>query len=295
MQRPTAALLACLLALAAGGTLAASAAAEKKPTKKELKAQEEAIQKLPEKYRAWLAEVAVLLSHDEREAFLALEKDYQRDAFIQRFWAARDPYPDTARNELKERWGERVAEARATFGALEDRRAEIFLTNGPPIVRIVARCTALLQPLEVWYYRSSEVARYEFFLVFYKRWGAGQFRLWEPSEGLGVLFQDGERGVSLQAISSGCIDGDKLAAGIGWVFRQGMFGYATILQQVERQPDPPKGEWVATFKSYSTDLEQGTPTFPAKLAVDYPGRHQARTVVQGVLMVPVAEVTAVQL
>jgi Ca-activated chloride channel homolog len=292
--------IALVCALSLGAALlstpppAAAAAAEKKPSRKELKAQDEAVKKLPEKYRAWLEQVAVIISDEERAGFLALEKDYQRDAFIKEFWAARDPYPDTARNELKDRFEERMAEARATFEVLDDRRAELFLTNGPPGARIVSRCTSILQPLEVWYYRRSEVAAFEFFLVFYKHWGAGKFRLWEPSEGLDALFQHGEA-ASLRAIADGCIDGDKLAAGIGWVWQQGMFGYATILQKVERPPDPPKGEWVATFKSYSTDLAQGTPTFPAKLAVDFPGRHQTRTVVQGVVTVPVAEAAAVQL
>ncbi len=236
----------------------------------------------------------MIISDEERAAFIALEKDYQRDAFILEFWAARDPYPDTARNELRDRYEERMNEARSIFEVLDDRRAELFLTNGPPADRIVSRCTALLQPLEVWYYRRSEIAQFEFFLVFYKHWGAGKFRLWEPSEGLDALFQHGEE-PNIRKIADGCIDGDKLAAGIGWVYQQGMFGYATILQKIERPPDPPKGEWVATFKSYSTDLAQGTPTFPAKLAVDYPGRYQARTVVQGVVTVPVAEAAAVQL
>ncbi|HEX5761095.1 MAG TPA: VWA domain-containing protein [Thermoanaerobaculia bacterium] len=293
MGRPTAFLLTGLLALAAAAA-APALADDEKPTRKERKAQEEAIQKLPEKYRAWLEQVAVLLSDEERATFLALEKDYQRDAFIKEFWAARDPYPDTARNELKDRWEERMLEARASFDVLDDQRSRIFLSNGPPTVRIVSRCTSILQPLEVWFYRGSELAKFEFFLVFYKRWGAGKFRLWEPSEGLDALFQHGEE-ANLRAIADGCIDGDKLAAGIGWVAQQGMFGYATILQKVEKQPEPPKGEWVATFKSYSTDLAQGTPTFPAKIAVDFPGRHQARTVVQGMITVPVADAAAVQL
>ncbi len=294
---PRSRLVTALSALALLALLAAPApaAAADKLSRKERKELAATAAKLPEKYRAWYEEVDYILTDEERAAFLALEKDYQRDAFIQRFWAARDPFPDTARNEFKDRWSERVALARSEFGALDDARGKMLLTNGPPLARIVSTCNTILWPVEVWYYRGSETVGFEFFLVFYKRWGAGKFRLWEPSEGLDALFQDGQRSANVQAIYDGCMDGDKLAAGIGWVARQGFHSYAVILSKVETRPEAPKGEWVSTFKSYSTDLAEGTATFPARVALEYPGRHQARTVVQGVVTVPVSEATAVQL
>ena len=43
----------------------------------------------------------MLITQAERDAFLALGKDYQRQAFIDAFWHARDPYPQTARNEFR--------------------------------------------------------------------------------------------------------------------------------------------------------------------------------------------------
>jgi Ca-activated chloride channel family protein len=272
-----------------------AAAGDDKPSRKERKEQAEAAAKLPEKYRAWYEEVQYILTDEERAAFLALEKDYQRDAFIQRFWAERDPYPDTARNEFKDRWTERVAFARSEFGALDDARGKILLTNGPPAARIVSRCNTLLWPLEVWYYRGSDTSGYEFFIVFYKRWGAGKFRIWDPFEGIPALFVDGERGVSMVAVRDGCLDGEALAAGIGWVARQGSHSYSVLMSRIDTPPAGPKGEWVATFKSYSTDLAEGTATFPARVALEYPGRHQARTVLQGVLTVPVTEAAAIQL
>ncbi|MGH7341572.1 MAG: GWxTD domain-containing protein, partial [Candidatus Rokuibacteriota bacterium] len=55
-------------------------------------------------HRNWLEEVRPLLGREERQAFLALDKDYQRDAFIAAFWAARDPRPATPENEFKERY-----------------------------------------------------------------------------------------------------------------------------------------------------------------------------------------------
>ena len=46
---------------------------------------------LPADYRAWLEEVDSIVTKEELAAFLKLEKDYQRDAFIDRSWQERDP------------------------------------------------------------------------------------------------------------------------------------------------------------------------------------------------------------
>lgn len=56
---------------------------------------------LPERFRAWLEEVDPLITQRERETFVALAADVDREAFIQRFWDVRDPYPETPRNEAR--------------------------------------------------------------------------------------------------------------------------------------------------------------------------------------------------
>ncbi|MEM8931486.1 MAG: GWxTD domain-containing protein, partial [Acidobacteriota bacterium] len=66
------------------------------------------IEALPEKYQQWLDEVQFLISDEERDLFVQLEKDYLRDAFIEKFWKVRDPYPRTPRNELKENYAGRL-------------------------------------------------------------------------------------------------------------------------------------------------------------------------------------------
>ncbi len=81
------------------------------------KEQKAAIEKLPEKYRDWLETVDLLITDEERATFLALDKDYQRDAFIKRFWEVRDPYKRTARNEFQERWEANVAAGEAAASA----------------------------------------------------------------------------------------------------------------------------------------------------------------------------------
>ncbi|MEP7010905.1 MAG: VWA domain-containing protein [Acidobacteriota bacterium] len=264
-------------------------AAPKKPKKLDRGTQKKLLAALSEEYRAWFEEVSILLSDEEKAGFLTLEKDYQRDAFIKRFWEVRDPYPETAKNEFKDRWQSTIEQARASFGNVADDRSRLMLLNGPPDGRITSRCTTVLWPLEVWYYGRGNRLREEFVLVFYQRWGAGQFRLWAPAEGLDTLFVEGSNNASLERVANECRDGDQLAGGISWVAKQGL-GYMTLQLQIETPPKGPSGEWVATFNSYSTDVPPDAPGFPAKLDLAFPGRRQNRTVVQGVFSVNTADI-----
>ncbi|HWN44724.1 MAG TPA: VWA domain-containing protein [Thermoanaerobaculia bacterium] len=259
--------------------------------RKELrKEQKEAVAKLPAKYQEWIAEVELLLTDEELTSFLALEKDYQRDAFIERFWEARDKYKSTGSNEFRDRWEARVAQARSQWGDMSDERAKIFLLNGPPTATVASNCSTVLWPVEAWYFAGSDTIGQEFVIVFYRRWGAGPYRVWNPMEGMDVLFVEnsysiGSRGHTVGEIATGCVrDGDRLAAMIGWVAAQRM-SYALLQQRFESTPQGPGGEWVATFGSYSTEIPEGAALLPAKLEVEFPGRYQNRTAIQGVLSV----------
>ena len=99
------------------------------------------LEALSPKYRQWLVTVELLMSEEEREAFLELEKDYQRDAFIERFWRIRDPYPETTRNEFRDGFESLLIEAEDLFGSLDDPRSEMVLLNGIPDARIEFRCS----------------------------------------------------------------------------------------------------------------------------------------------------------
>ncbi len=287
---PTLALL--LAALAIPGSVAAA----KDKDDKGRKHYEELEKALPEPYRAWLAEVDVLISQEERRAFLEIDKDYQRDAFIERFWRERDPFPDSTRNEFKERWDALVEEARRRYSDLKDERARMLLLNDAPTAWVESNCTQLLWPLEVWFYRGSRQVGFEFFIVFHRKWGVGPWRMWHPMEGLAELFRpESQHPRTLQEVALSCRDGDFLAAGIASVLREGASGYSLILARLETRPEAPAGEWVKTFAAYSTDLPEAAAAFSARLAVDYPGRKQARTIVQGILHVPVAEVALADL
>jgi Ca-activated chloride channel family protein len=286
------------LALVAGPSPAAAQTAAGGPEAGERQATEAAIAQLPARHRAFLQEVDLLLSAKERAAFLALEKDYQRDAFTARFWRSRDPFPETGRNEFRERWEERMVLAQDRFTDLSDDRARMLLYNGEPEQSEPLFCSELLRPLEVWQYSGTELIRTPFALVFYSHGGSrGRYRLWYPSQGLQPLLQgalpfargaDPGSGDSALAelIERNCTRGESILAALS-----GAADWGRVEDAVAVVPDP-GDEWLDTFLAYSTDLPEGADTFEADLAVSFPGRQQSRTVVQGLVTVPVASLAA---
>jgi Ca-activated chloride channel family protein len=279
-----------LLLLSLCALFPATARAAEKITRAERKAMEEARQKLPDKYKQWLKVVDLLISPQEMKTFLELEKDYQRDAFIRQFWDARNPYKGGGRNSVQEQWEARVEQSLELFGNLDDERTRILLLNGAPNGRIESHCASVIWPVEVWFYAHAERIGSEFVVVFYRHWGVGPYRIWSPNEGLSVLFSNGAGSSgeqNLSVIANSCQGGDQLAGGINYVLRQGM-GYDILQARVSSKPEDQKGEWVSSFSSYSTDIDPGAKLLPAKLTLDYPGRWQGRTAVEGVITVPVS-------
>lgn len=281
---------------------------------------------LREKYRAWLDEVEVLMTEEERNTFLALSQDYERDAFIQNFWQVRDPNPRTGINELRERFESNVREARLRFGDLKDARARTLLLNGPPAEVVKSDCSLLLWPLEAWFYPHSDRVPYEFFVVFYRKWGGGPFRIWDPAEGIDDLFASGvgEKmgnasqapggvGSSRRSGEDGPSDQDAPAAGggrhdlaeivdinrgcgpdeharkivVAVSWVQGQgMGWQLLEARFAAKPEGPGGEWVSGFRSYSTEIPPGTEPLPGRLDLEFPGHLQSRTVVQGLIRIP---------
>ncbi len=243
---------------------------------------------LPELYQQWLTEVDLLISDDEKLAFLDIEEDYQRDAFIERFWKIRDPYGDTARNEFRKRWYDRLAAARQAFGSLDEDRARYMLLSGPPTARIPFQCTTVTYPLEVWFYRESEQVGYEFFLVFVRRFGMQEYTIWRNTDRIDELFDAmGADGNDLQSRFERlytCKDGEIVSGAIARVMRSPM-EYEMLLAKVEQPSANPSAEWVATFASYSTDIPDDAETLDATLELEFPARYQARTVMQANLSV----------
>ncbi len=278
-RRSIAAVLLCLLATLAVGAEDRSADTDGPEAS------------LPPRFQRWFEEVDLLFTDAEREVFLSLREDYQRDNFIRRFWKVRDPFLTTARNEFQDMWVERVAAAREAFEDLSGERARILLTFGVPSRRRPMACTELLRSFEVWEYDGgNERIRGYFTLIFLGLPASrGPHDLWQPHDGLRKLFDFARRGVATasetqlaQRIVQECTQGSDILAALSQSLDISRTeAQATLLPQ-------PSDEWVRTFSARSTDVPEGAQALAGELDVGYPGRHQSRTVVQGLVAVPAA-------
>lgn len=244
---------------------------------------------LDPRHKKFLEEVAPLMDEAERAAFLSLRQEYQRDAFVQRFWKQRDPFPKTAVNELRVKWEERAALARERFGSLDNDRARMLLFHGEPAEVLRGPCPEIFAPMEIWYYPGTNLIRSAFTLVFLQP----SYHLWTPSPGLAGLLTPslrdggfGGEGVE-RAVLERCARGEEALA---------QLGMALDWDNVRKQVIPnPGDEWLSTFLSYSTELPEGAQTFPAHVDLSFPGRYGNRTTVQTLVSVPRDEVKPEQI
>lgn len=235
---------------------------------------------LAQRFVDWLRDIDPIILQREKLAFLGLRTDYQRDAFIQRFWQARDPFPETSRNELKDRWERYSQLARSLYGSLNDDRARILLVHGKPATAFEVRCTTTRSPVEIWVYRGTEQVDADIILVFFRAQGTGPGRLWVPT---------GFSGEETFKTARECLNGEQMAQAVALI-RRSPAEYDLQLQRILAKPAPRSEEWLSTFASFSTDLPAGAELFDASVEVRFLGRYQSRTVTQGLLRVPVSEV-----
>jgi GWxTD domain-containing protein len=170
----TAALALAALALT---VLTASAAAQK-PS-------------LPERYKKWLdEEVVYIITPVEREVFLKLGSDRERDLFIEAFWKQRDPNPMTAENEFKKEHYRRLEYADRYLGRDAPRpgwrtdRGRMYIILGEPndIQRFESKSS--VYDCEAWFYQGKTEAGLPagFYLLFFRPGGQGEYRLYSPSQ-----------------------------------------------------------------------------------------------------------------
>ena len=145
------------------------------------------------RHRAWLEEeVVYIIAEAERQAFLRLAGEDLRDAFIEAFWERRDPNPTTAENEYREEHYARIAYANEFYGRDTGRagwrtdRGRFHILLGPPRTKEDFSYSNFLYPAELWFYNDPALREHGvppfFYLLFFRRFGAGEMRLYSPVE-----------------------------------------------------------------------------------------------------------------
>ncbi len=145
---------------------------------------------LPPRFKKWLEEeICYIITPIEKEVFLQLQTDRERDSFIEAFWKHRDPTSGTPENEFKEEHYRRIFYADSHFGRAvpkpgwETDRGRIYIILGEP--RGIDRHTGAseIYSTVVWFYQG--LTQYGlpagFNLVFFQKDGVGEYVLYSPS------------------------------------------------------------------------------------------------------------------
>lgn len=181
-------------------TFASLGLAEKRP-----------INELPQGFKKWLEEeVPYIITDLEREVFLQLKTDKERELFIEAFWKQRDPTPGSPENEFKREHYRRIDYANRSFGRVASKagwktdRGRIYIILGEPshISRFYGE--SQIYNTEIWFYQGLTKFGLPpaFNLVFYQQGGVGEYILYSPS-------RDGPQALMASYIGD---PGDYLAA-----------------------------------------------------------------------------------
>lgn len=151
--------------------------------------EKELINKLIPQHRKWLTEdVVYIITKVEKDVFLRLGSDQERETFISAFWKQRNPNPNLPENEVKKEHYRRIAYANQWFGkespgpGWRTEMGRIYIILGEP--RSIERFDSVneLQPTIVWFYQGmgSFGLPDSFSVVFFKQDGTGDYMLYSP-------------------------------------------------------------------------------------------------------------------
>jgi GWxTD domain-containing protein len=109
----------------------------KNAAKGKQKSEKDLYKELDSQYKNWLEQdVVYIISPEERNAFLHLQTNEEREQFIEAFWQRRNPDPDSADNAFKDEHYRRIAYANEHYAAglpgWKSDRGRIYIVWGPP-------------------------------------------------------------------------------------------------------------------------------------------------------------------
>ena len=105
-----------------------------KETKRKMK---QTLKELDNAYKQWLSEdVVYIITPEERNAFLQLSTNEEREQFIEQFWLRRSSNPDLPDNDFKEEHYRRIAYANEHYASgipgWKTDRGRMYIMWGPP-------------------------------------------------------------------------------------------------------------------------------------------------------------------
>ena len=109
---------------------------DKKAAKQQQRKNKDLERELDSQYKKWLNEdVVYIITPEEKNAFLHLATNEEREQFIEQFWQRRNPDPDSAENTYKEEHYRRIAYANEHYASgipgWKTDRGRIYIMWGP--------------------------------------------------------------------------------------------------------------------------------------------------------------------
>ncbi|MGH9315871.1 MAG: VWA domain-containing protein [Thermoanaerobaculia bacterium] len=281
-------------AAAAAKTAAPSTPApiRRKLSNKEIK---ELTAKLAPKYREFLETVDLIITNEEKQVFLQIADDYQKDRFIEAFWKRRSIDAQGLRTDYRQVYTRRLEAAHEQFKNLYSDRAKIFVLNGPPDAVIPIDCPEVFVPIQIWFYQRLEVLKSKVYLIFYRPYGIAEYKLWLPLDGEGVLEVGvGSSGPAARRASPElCFDARSLLQAINYttaVLGSGAMAMAGASKLFE--PPTVETEGVDQILSMTTEPAAGASPLNVARLVRFPEQRANKIGVDISLLVPKGELRA---
>jgi VWFA-related protein len=243
---------------------------------------------LSEKHRQFLLDVEPILTPTERDTFLRLESDPQRDAFIDDFWRRRDAARGTTNHAAHDEYYAQLDFVRDTFGQMSSDRGRIYLIHGPPTAMVDIKCERFFQPIQVWHYEFLPGFGHDYDLLFFIPHYGREYKLWNPKN-----YADPNKELSGVGIESSggrptnllldCPNGELLTKAL-----YQMQNDAVRLLQIF-EPPPMRGEDVTRILRSVVLPTANAAKLTAEMSVRYPAGDGQKTDAQMTVLIPRAQ------
>ena len=220
-----------------------------KETKRKMK---RTLKELDNAYRQWLTEdVTYIISPEERNAFLQLDTNEEREQFIEQFWLRRSSNPDLPDNDFKEEHYRRIAYTNEHFASgipgWKTDRGRMYIMWGPPD-EIESHPTGgtydrpmeegggstSTYPWETWRWRYLEGIGENVILEFVDPSGSGEYHMtMDPSEKDALLHVPGA-GLSLMESMGMATKADRFSRSDGTTLPRSMGGTPASMDEFNR-------------------------------------------------------------
>jgi GWxTD domain-containing protein len=163
------------------------------------KKRKQILNNLEERYKYWWNLIYHISTKEERDIFLKLKNNRDRDIFIRTFWQQRDPTPGTEENEYKNEIEERFAHVKKYFSRGTSKVG--WMTDMGRFYMILGKPTSIerfdskpgMYPAQVWYYHGDPTLGLPalFTVTFYKPHNTTEWKFYHP-------IQDGPASLLIQ-------------------------------------------------------------------------------------------------